>query len=283
MTIKCKKQKKNLIFNFSFAEVFELQPPLKKQNETPKIVGLKNLNNYCYANVVTQMLFSLNDIRDFILNMQDDDKPFVGAIQEVFQKLSMGKVFDIGKIVELLGWENGKHHDAAEFFYYINLKLDEESDELLDLLSASFQLMSKKGMSRSLTFSTSSYKTLEEAFADEPDIIFLPKRVFINLDRVHEKGSSRSSSKFVFPMEFRANRMMTDAEEIYSLKAVISHCGTALNGQYQIVINQKSVWYKISDTEIEIFEVENFQEQFGGKSFIATSLLYEMNGTNVSL
>lgn len=239
-------------------------------------VGLRNGNNWCYANVVIQLLYSFQDFASLVLTTDfQADKPFVTAIKQVFVELSHGNECDVEKIVTLMGWKDGGHHDAAEFFYYLNEKLDYESELLFEFLVSSFQVITEKGISRSLTLSTTIYNSLEKALENEAHSILLPKRVFINLDRVEEKGSQRSSGIFSFPLKLEATKIMTGASGFYSLHAIITHGGNALHGHYKILIKDEQMWREISDLNFEVIKEESIVKFYGGDFFVASSLIYE--------
>lgn len=205
-----------------------------------------------------------------------DEKPYSKGIRKIFEELSQGTDSDVSNVVSLMGWKNGDHHDASEFFYFLNEKLDMESELLLDFLTNSFQIISENGLSRSVTLSTTLFNTLEEALVQEPDSILLPKRIFISLNRVNETGSQRSSEKFMFPFKFGASKIMTGACGVYLLHAVIAHGGNALHGHYKIVVKDKQIWREISDLNSEVIEEEHIGNFFGGGYFVASNLIYEL-------
>lgn len=256
---------------------------MKKPSSSVKVqhIGLPNISNNCFTNVVLQTLFSLPQLASFFdkLDLRFKTAPVSEELQQIFRCLSnkRSENVDLSRLLQLFGWTEGKHEDTGECFEAILDRLEKELPEWSVFAERTFGILSESCGYHSLNVATSTAPDLSTALSALDEVFFmLPEAVFINVCRVNDCGITKSMKRFDFDLRCDLGKLLVGYESLYELKSVIVHRGSALSGHYKVYIKHDH-WYEFNDLQVTTVTDLTVQEACGDGSdekFLVSNLMY---------
>lgn len=273
--------------NFQFQECMEIEMNIEQNGEKDRILGgLKSYGFNCYQNVVIQLLFSIDPLREFFNTLVvPSSAPLSASIKRIFKSMSINSITASRDMLKAIGWPE-RHHDASELFDKILCQLASEKevgDALSDLIQNLFGVM-MCDFSENLGLVVSGLKGDLESELKQFSAIRLPPILVVSLGKVVETGkgagTDRSSEEFRYPFHFDAGYAMKTESQLYALKFVVFHAGSGVGGHYISALRKNDTWTCFDDSKVAEIDEKVLMscapfKMNGTSNFSASLLVYE--------